>query len=57
MRIIDSNLIIYSALPEFTYLRPLIKDQDSRASAISKLEVLGYHNVDEKSKKHLIYSW
>ena len=52
MRIIDSNLIIYSALPKFDYLRPLIKDQDSRASAISKLEVLGFHNLDEKSRRY-----
>ncbi|WP_373515521.1 PIN domain-containing protein [Persicitalea sp.] len=52
MRIIDSNLIIYSALPEFEYLRPLLKDTDSRASAFSKLEVLGFHSLDEKSKRY-----
>jgi predicted nucleic acid-binding protein len=52
MRIIDSNIIIYSALPEYAYLRPLIKDRDSRASAISKLEVLGFHNLDYKSKRY-----
>lgn len=53
MRIIDSNLIIYSALPEFAYLRPLMKDRDSRVSAISKLEVLVFHSLDDKSKRYL----
>lgn len=52
MRIIDSNLIIYSALEEFSYLRPLLKDSVSYASAISKLEVLGFHRLDEKSKRY-----
>lgn len=52
MRIIDSNLIIYSVLPEFDYLRPFIKDQSSRASAISMLEVLGFHNLDGKSRRY-----
>ncbi|GHB68454.1 type II toxin-antitoxin system VapC family toxin [Persicitalea jodogahamensis] len=52
MRILDSNLIIYSALPEFDYLRSLIKDKDSRASIFSKLEVLGFHGLDSKSKRY-----
>ncbi len=52
MRVLDSNLIIYSALPEFEYLRPLIKAADSRASLFSKLEVLGFHGLDAKSKRY-----
>jgi toxin FitB len=52
MRILDSNLIIYSALPEFAYLRPLMKDPDSHVSAFSKVEVLGFHKLDEKSKNY-----
>lgn len=50
MRILDSNLIIYSALPEFTYLRPLLKDPESHASDCSRLEVLGFYRLDDKSK-------
>ena len=50
MRILDSNLIIYSALPEFTYLRPLLKDPESHASDFPHLEVLRFHRLDDKSK-------
>ncbi len=52
MRILDSNLIIYSALPEYAYLRPLMKDRESYVSAFSKIEVLGFHKLDEKSKNY-----
>jgi toxin FitB len=52
MRILDSNLIIYSALPEYFYLRPLMKDSESCVSAFSKVEVLGFHKLDEKSKNY-----
>ena len=59
MRIIDSNLIIYSALPEFSYLRPLMKADDTYASAVSRLEVLGYQKLDDKSKKYFerLFEW
>jgi toxin FitB len=50
MRILDSNLIIYSALPEFAYLRPLMKDVESHVSLFSKVEVLGFHKLDDKSR-------
>ena len=52
MNILDSNLIIYSALPEYAYLRPLMKDAESCASAFSMLEVLGFHRLDESSKRY-----
>jgi len=42
MKIIDSNIIIYSAENDFAYLRPLLEDEDSFVCAISKVEVLGY---------------
>ncbi|HAK80232.1 MAG TPA: PIN domain nuclease [Runella sp.] len=50
MCILDSNLIIYSALPDFAYLRPILKDSESRVSDFTRLEVLGFHRLDEKSK-------
>ncbi|MCU0467114.1 MAG: type II toxin-antitoxin system VapC family toxin [Arcicella sp.] len=50
MYILDSNLIIYSALPEYAYLRPLMKDAKSHVSLFSKIEVLGFHRLDDKSK-------
>ena len=50
MIILDSNLIIYSALPKFAYLRPLIKNVGSHISAISTLEILGFHRLEEEDK-------
>ena len=52
MRLLDSNLIIYSALPEYSYLRPLVKSPDGAASTISRLEVLGFHRLDEQHKRY-----
>jgi predicted nucleic acid-binding protein len=45
MKIIDSNLIIYSAQSDYNYLRPLVEDNSNFISAISKVEVLGYHQL------------
>lgn len=42
MKIIDSNIIIYAIKPEYDYLRPLVKDASNHASAISRVEVLGF---------------
>lgn len=50
MFLLDSNIIIYSADSSFDYLRSLIKNENSYVSQISKLEVLGYRNLDVKSK-------
>jgi hypothetical protein len=45
MRIIDSNIIIYSALDEFSYLREYLKDSQNYVSKFSEIEVLGYHGL------------
>jgi toxin FitB len=50
MRLIDSNILIYSAKPEYSYLRNLFKDSQNMVSAISKLEVLGFHQLRLKDK-------
>ncbi|MFN7119550.1 MAG: type II toxin-antitoxin system VapC family toxin [Saprospiraceae bacterium] len=42
MKIIDSNIIIYSIDPQYSYLRPLVKNAAHYVSAISKVEVLGF---------------
>ncbi len=52
MYILDSNLLIYSALPEFAYLRPLLKTDSSHASLCSKLEVLGFNGLNDESKRY-----
>lgn len=43
MRILDSNILIYAAIDEHANLREIIRNESPVASAISKLEVLGYH--------------
>jgi hypothetical protein len=50
MKILDSNILIYSQLTEFAYLRPLVFDEENAVSKISQLEVLGFHRLDEKAK-------
>lgn len=50
MRLLDSNLIIYSALPDYAYLRSLLKSADSYASEVTRLEVLGFHRLDVPSQ-------
>ena len=48
MILIDSNILIYSADQEFSYLRKLFQETGTSVSAISKLEVLGYHKITPK---------
>jgi len=50
MRLIDSNLIIYFAKPGFEWLNVLIQTLDSHYSALTKIEVLGYHQLQPREK-------
>lgn len=43
--IFDSNLIIYAARPEYPGLRRLIAARSPAVSAVSVVEVLGYHKL------------
>jgi predicted nucleic acid-binding protein len=54
MKLLDSNILIYSALDEYNYLRPLIFDKESYVSKITQLEVLGFHRLNEDSKQYFI---
>ena len=45
--ILDSNIIIYSALPEDEFLRDFIEENLPLVSEISRLEVLGFHNLGD----------
>jgi toxin FitB len=51
MKLLDSNIIIYSYQPNFAYLKPLVLDPDNAVSAISQLEILGFHgiSIDEET--------
>ena len=43
--LIDSNIIIYAAQPEHARLREFIAAQAPAVSAVSYVEVLGYHEL------------
>jgi len=50
MYLIDSNIIVYSYLPKYEYLRSFFIKESVFVSEVSKVEVLGYHKltVDEE---------
>lgn len=48
--LLDSNLFIYAVQPKFVGLREWCMKQELSASNITRLEVLGYHQLDEKDK-------
>nr|WP_290222490.1 type II toxin-antitoxin system VapC family toxin [Trichocoleus desertorum] len=50
--LLDSNIIIYSAQPEYDHLRDLIAEHSSAVSALSYLEVLGYHLLTEQQRQY-----
>jgi hypothetical protein len=51
--LIDSNIIIYAAKPERAELRKLIAEQTPSVSAVSYVEVLGYHKLSEQEREYL----
>jgi hypothetical protein len=50
MRIIDANLIIYFAQPGYEWLQTHIQTLDAHYSAITKVEVVGYHKITPSAK-------
>jgi predicted nucleic acid-binding protein len=54
MKLLDSNILIYSGQTEYAYLRPLIFDRECCASKITQLEVLGFHRLDDKARQYFI---
>jgi len=50
--LVDSNIIIYSAQPEHPQLRELIAENAPAVSALSYLEVLGYHLLTEQQRQY-----
>jgi predicted nucleic acid-binding protein len=50
--LLDSNIIIYSARPEHADLRTFIATHAPAVSAISIVEVLGYHGLTNLDRTH-----
>ena len=49
---LDSNLVIYAARPEYPGLRRLIAASAPAVSAVTKVEVLGYHQLASPERAH-----
>jgi len=50
--LIDSNIIIYAAKPGYEALRRFIAEHTPAVSAVSYVEVLGYHRLTEEERQH-----
>lgn len=50
--LLDSNIIIYAALPEYAALQDFIAKHAPAVSAISRVEVLGYHLLTETDRRN-----
>ncbi len=49
--LLDSNLIIYAALPEHQELRRFIALRAPAVSVVSLVEVLGYHRLSDQDRR------
>lgn len=50
--LIDSNIIIYAAQPNYITLRQFIATYAPAVSGVSYVEVLGYHGLSPAEKQH-----
>jgi predicted nucleic acid-binding protein len=48
--LLDSNIIIYASQPAYSALRSFIRDNPVAVSAISIVEVLGYHGLSDDDR-------
>jgi len=55
MKLIDSNIIIYSFQTGFEFLKPLVIDPSNGVSAISRLEIFGFHNIQPDEEIYCSY--
>ncbi|MFA6011593.1 MAG: type II toxin-antitoxin system VapC family toxin [Desulfobacteraceae bacterium] len=53
MILIDSNIIIYAASGNFPALTDWLAEQEAIVSAVTMLEVLGYHKLQKEEKAEL----
>lgn len=51
--LVDSNILIYAAQPAHTHLRQFIAMHVPAVSAVSYVEVLGYHQLDDEERHYL----
>jgi hypothetical protein len=51
--LVDSDILIYAAQPGYAQLRRFIADHAPAVSAVSYVEVLGYHQLDDEARQYL----
>ena len=51
--LVDSNILIYAAQPGYPQLRRFIAEHAPAVSAVSDVEVLGYHQLDAEERQYL----
>lgn len=52
MMLVDSNVIIYAAQPAYPQLRRFIAEHAPAVSAVSYVEILGYHQLDDEDRQY-----
>ena len=52
MKLLDSNIIIYSALPKYSFLREIFNEEKVYVSEIALLEVLGFSKITSEQEKY-----
>ncbi len=53
MRLLDSNIIIYASKPGSEFLQPQMASSDVCVSAVSYVEVLGFHRLTQPERNFL----
>src|SRR5215210_841819 len=51
--LLDSNVIIYAAKPEYEHIRRFLNNEPLLVSAISIVEVLGYHRLKSEEREYI----
>ena len=51
--LVDNNILIYAAQPAHTHLRQFIAVHAPAVSAVSYVEVFGYHQLDDEERQYL----
>lgn len=54
MKLLDSNILIYSAKSEHAHLQALYAQPDVYVSSLSKVEVLGFHGLTTGDERFFI---
>jgi len=51
MRLVDSNILIFAAKPEYPQLKELLEEDDIAVSELSRLEVLGFPDLTQEAEE------